>query len=81
MKGNKSRVPGKTTPPNTEADTTETTTANNTYVTNRKQVQNRGNINRNNQRTLVETEDNNYEGDTSRSAEYFISAQRISPIN
>ena len=64
MKGNKSRVPGKTTPPNTAADTTETTTANNTYVTNRQQVQNRGNINRNNNRALVRTEDKNYKGGT-----------------
>ena len=57
-------MPGKTTPPDTTVATTETTTTNNAYATNRQQGQNRGNINRNNYRTIVDTEDKNYEGDT-----------------
>ena len=57
-------MPGKTTPPDTAEATKETTTANNASATNRHQVQKRGNININNNRTLVETADKNYEGDT-----------------
>ena len=64
MKGKKSRMPGKTTPPDTAEATKETTTANNASATNRHQVQKRGNINRNNNRTLVDIEEMNYEGDT-----------------
>ena len=55
---------GETTTFDTAAATTETTTAKNESAINRKHIQNRGNINRNNYRTIVDTEDKNYEGDT-----------------
>ena len=54
-------MPGETTTTDTEAATTETNTTNNVPSTNRQQVQNRGNINRNNNITIVNTEDKNYE--------------------
>ena len=60
MKGNKIRILGETTPPDTSEATTEKNTANNASATNRQHGQNRGNINRNNNRTLVYTEDKNY---------------------
>ena len=64
-------MPGETTPPDTASATTERTTAKNAYATCMKQVQNRENKhinnnknNINNNRTIVDTEDKNYRGDT-----------------
>ena len=56
------------------------TTANNASASNKQQGQNRGNFNRNNNRTLVDTEGKNYKGDT-RSEEYLLTAQKISLRN
>ena len=64
MKGKKSSIPGETTTPNTAADTAKITAANTASATNRKQGKNRGKINRNNNRDIVDTEDKNYEVDT-----------------
>ena len=64
MKGKKNRIPGKTTSPDTAAATIEKPTAKNASASNRQLVQNRGNINRNNNRTPVDTEYKNYKGDT-----------------
>ena len=60
MKRKKSRIPGETTPPDTASATTETITAKNASANNKLQGKNRGNIDRKNNRTLVDTEDKNY---------------------
>ena len=80
MEGKKRKIPGKTTTPNISEATTEKTTANNSSASNKQQGQNRGNFNRNNNRTLVDTEGKNYKGDT-RSEEYLLTPQKISLRN
>ena len=57
-------MPGETTTPDTAVATMETTAAKNASANNWLQGQNRGNINRKNIRTLVDTEDKKYKGDT-----------------
>ena len=57
---------GEKTTPDTAAAATETTTGNNASLTNRQQGQNGGNINRNNNITIVDTQEKKYEGDTLR---------------
>ena len=57
-------MPGETTPTDTAAATKETTTTNKAYATNIQQVQNRGNINIKDNRTIMDTEDKSYKGET-----------------